>query len=54
MEELNRQFSDKAMEDFRLIDEAVQNNDEQAFAKLLQRYKRPVYHMVLKDGAQCG
>jgi len=48
MEELNRQFSDKAMEDFRLIDEAVQNNDEQAFAKLLQRYKRPVYHMVLK------
>ena len=48
MEELNRQFSDKAIEDFRLIDEAVQNNDEQAFAKLLQRYKRPVYHMVLK------
>lgn len=48
MEELNRQFSDKAIEDFRLIDEAVQNNDEKAFAKLLQRYKRPVYHMVLK------
>lgn len=48
MEELNRQFSDKALEDFRLIDEAVRNNDEQAFAKLLQRYKRPVYHMVLK------
>jgi len=48
MEELNRQFSDKAIEDFRLIDEAVQHNDEQAFAKLLQRYKRPVYHMVLK------
>lgn len=48
MEELNRQFSDKALEDFRLIDEAVNNNDEQAFAKLLQRYKRPVYHMILK------
>lgn len=48
MEELNRQFSDKAMEDFRLIDEAVQHNDEQAYAKLLQRYKRPVYHMILK------
>jgi RNA polymerase sigma-70 factor (ECF subfamily) len=48
MEELNRQFSDKALEDFRLIDDAVKNNDEQAFAKLLQRYKRPVYHMVLK------
>jgi RNA polymerase sigma factor (sigma-70 family) len=48
MEELERQFSDKALEDFRLIDEAVQHNDEQAFAKLLQRYKRPVYHMILK------
>jgi RNA polymerase sigma factor (sigma-70 family) len=48
MEELNRQFSDKALEDFRLIDDAVNNNDEQAYAKLLQRYKRPVYHMILK------
>jgi len=48
MEELNRQFSDKAIEDFRLIDEAVQHHDEKAFAKLLERYKRPVYHMVLK------
>lgn len=48
MEELERQFSDKALEDFRLIDEAVQNHDEKAYAKLLQRYKRPVYHMILK------
>lgn len=48
MEELNRQFSDKALEDFELIDEAVQRNDEKAFAKLMQRYKRPVYHMILK------
>ncbi len=48
MEELNRQFSDKALEDFELIDEAVQKNDEKAYAKLMQRYKRPVYHMILK------
>ena len=48
MEDLKRQFSDKALEDFGLIDDAVQNNDEAAFAKLLQRYKRPVYHMILK------
>jgi RNA polymerase sigma factor (sigma-70 family) len=47
MEELKRDFSDKAMEDFRLIDRAVGGEDA-AFAKLLQRYKRPVYHMVLK------
>jgi len=46
--ELKRQFSDKALEDFRLIDLAVEHDDDQAYAKLLQRYKRPVYHMVLK------
>src|SRR6187551_3682977 len=47
MEELKRDFSEKAMEDFRLIDRAV-GGDEKAYAKLLQRYRRPVYHMVLK------
>ena len=47
MEELKRDFSDKAVEDFRLIDEAVGGEDK-AYAKLLQRYKRPVYHMILK------
>jgi RNA polymerase sigma factor (sigma-70 family) len=47
MEEIKKDFSDKAMEDFRLIDMAVEGDDS-AYAKLLQRYKRPVYHMVLK------
>src|SRR5690606_1787869 len=49
MEELEEdsRFSSKAMEDFRLIDLAVEGDDS-AFAKLLQRYKRPVYHMILK------
>jgi len=47
MEELKRDFSDKALEDFRLIDRAV-GGDDAAFAKLMQRYKRPVYHMILK------
>src|SRR5687767_5015377 len=47
MEELKRDFSDKAVEDFRLIDLAVGGEDK-AYAKLLQRYKRPVYHMILK------
>ena len=46
--ELKKQFSDKALEDFRLIDQAVKQNDEQAFAMLMERYKRPVYHMILK------
>lgn len=52
MEELSQfeegRFSAKALEDFQLIDRAVQDNDEQAYARLMQRYKRPVYHMILK------
>jgi len=47
MEELKRDFSDKALEDFRLIDQAV-GGDDKSYAKLMQRYKRPVYHMILK------
>jgi RNA polymerase sigma-70 factor (ECF subfamily) len=48
MEELEEgRFSAKAMEDFQLIDRAV-GGDDAAYAKLLQRYKRPVYHMILK------
>src|SRR5258708_30897285 len=47
MEEIENRFSSKAVEDFQLIDRAV-GGDDKAFAKLLQRYKRPVYHMILK------
>lgn len=46
--ELKKQFSDKALEDFRLIDQAVEERDEHAYAMLMDRYKRPVYHMILK------
>ena len=46
--ESGKQFSDKALEDFRLIDLAVSGQDEQAYADLMQRYKKPVYHMILK------
>lgn len=46
-EDLNSRFSLKALEDFKLIDMAVEG-DEKAYAKLLTRYKRPVYHMILK------
>ncbi|HAA12173.1 MAG TPA: RNA polymerase subunit sigma-24 [Cytophagales bacterium] len=52
MEELEnldkKQFSEKALEDFRLIDKAVKENDDQAYAELMKRYNRPVYHMILK------
>ena len=46
--ELGKQFSEKALEDFRLINLAVSGQDQQAFADLMQRYKKPVYHMILK------
>lgn len=46
--ELKKQFSDKALEDFRLIDKATKENDEKAYATLMQRYRKPVYHTILK------
>ena len=46
--EVEKQFSDKALEDFRLIDEAVGGKDQNAYAILMKRYKKPVYHMILK------
>lgn len=46
--ELDKNFSSKALEDFRLIDMAVQQKDQQAYGELMKRYKRPVYHMILK------
>lgn len=46
--EIDKNFSQKALEDFRLIDKATIEDDEQAFAELMKRYKKPVYHMILK------
>jgi len=43
-----KQFSDKALQDFGLIDRAVEEGDEKAYAELMKRYKTPVYHMILK------
>lgn len=45
---MTKQFSQKALEDFNLIDQATKKNDEQAYAELMKRYKKPVYHMILK------
>ncbi|MBS1681067.1 MAG: sigma-70 family RNA polymerase sigma factor [Bacteroidetes bacterium] len=48
MEELDEgRFSQKALEDFKLIDMAV-GGDDKAYGKLLMRYRRAVYHMILK------
>jgi RNA polymerase sigma-70 factor (ECF subfamily) len=45
--EVNKEFSDKAKKDFLLI-ESAKNGDEKAYAELMQRYRKPVYHMILK------
>lgn len=48
MEINERSFSDKALEDFELIDKAVNDKDQQAYASLMKRYKKAVYFMILK------
>lgn len=48
MEINERGFSDKALEDFELIDKAVREKDQQAYASLMKRYKKAVYFMILK------
>jgi RNA polymerase sigma-70 factor (ECF subfamily) len=46
--DLKKQFSAKALEDFKLIDKAILDRDQQAFAELLHRYRKPVYYMILR------
>jgi RNA polymerase sigma factor (sigma-70 family) len=48
MEINERGFSNKALEDFDLIDKAVIEKDQQAYASLMKRYKKAVYFMILK------
>lgn len=43
-----KQFSEKALQDFKLIDQAMAKNDQKAFAELMKRYKKPLYHTILK------
>lgn len=48
MEVNARGFSNKALEDFDLIDKAVIEKDQSAYATLMKRYKKAVYFMILK------
>jgi RNA polymerase sigma factor (sigma-70 family) len=45
--EVKKDFSDKAKYDFILVERA-KNEDQKAYAELLKRYRRPLYHLVLK------
>lgn len=47
MEEQNLNLTGKALDDYNLIQKALKG-DEKSFAKLLARYRNPVYFMLLK------
>jgi RNA polymerase sigma factor (sigma-70 family) len=41
-------LSDKAKHDFGLVTRALEGNDQAAFAELMQRYRDPIFYMLLK------
>ena len=45
--ELNSNLSDKAQQDYALVESALRG-EEKAFAKLLSKYKDAIYYMLLK------
>lgn len=45
--DLDKSFSNKAQQDFKIVERAKEG-DEKAYAELMKRYQKPVYHMVLK------
>lgn len=47
-DEGNPNFSPRAKEDFDLVRKAIDENDQNAYAKLLSRYRDSIYFMVLK------
>ena len=46
--EVKKQFSVKALQDFDLVKRAVEHNDEKAYGDLMMRYRKSVFHMILK------
>ena len=41
-------LSEKAQKDFELVQRATKNKDQQAFSDLMDKYKDPIYYMLLK------
>lgn len=46
--EVNPNFSPRAVEDYELVRAAVDNNDQQAYAKLLSRYRESIFYLIVK------
>lgn len=43
-----KNLSDKAVEDYEWVCQAVDNNDQMAYAALMERYRESVYHTMYK------
>ncbi len=46
--EVNPHLTEKAKQDYHLVDRALNGRDQQAYAELMNRYREPVYFMVLR------
>ncbi|MDZ4821859.1 MAG: sigma-70 family RNA polymerase sigma factor [Flavobacteriales bacterium] len=46
--ELAPHLSDKGRHDFKLVQRALTSGDQKAYAELMQRYREPIYFMLLK------
>jgi RNA polymerase sigma factor (sigma-70 family) len=46
--ELIEHLSEKGQYDFKLVQKALHEKDQKAYAELMQRYREPIYFMLLK------
>jgi RNA polymerase sigma factor (sigma-70 family) len=46
--ELIEHLSEKGQYDFKLVQKALHERDQKAYAELMQRYREPIYFMLLK------
>ncbi len=46
--ELIDHLSEKGQYDFKLVQKALHEKDQKAYAELMQRYREPIYFMLLK------
>ena len=45
---MNKNLSDRALEDFELVCRAVKDNNQLAYAELMERYRDSIYHTMFK------
>ncbi len=46
--EVNPNLSEKALQDYKLVRQAVESTDQKAYTELMKRYKDAIYFMLLK------